>query len=87
MPSSPGVRSPTTRKGIVVGFIQKVVTIAGARWESDTGARLDRLSSRIGDEDELTLQDVNELVLFRVGVPRRRLAARLDTYEVDAEVF
>jgi hypothetical protein len=50
-------------------------------------ARSDRLASRIGDEDEFTLDDVNEFILFRVGVSRRRLAAGLDTYEVDAVVF
>jgi len=73
--------------GIVVGRIQKVVTIASARRECDAGARSDRLASRIGDEDEFTLDDVNEFILFRVGVPGRRLAAWLDTHEVDAEVF
>ena len=61
--------------GIVVGRIQEVVTIASARRECDAGARPDRLASRIGDEDEFTLDDVNEFILFRVGVPGRRLAA------------
>src|SRR5215469_2938243 len=72
---------------IVIGRIQEVMTIAGACRECDAGARPDRLASRIGDEDEFTLDDVNELILFRVGVPSRRLAARLDTYEVDAVVL
>jgi hypothetical protein len=73
--------------GIVVGRIYEVVTIASARRECDAGAGPDRLASRIGDEDEFTLDGVNEFILFRVGVPSRRLAARLDTYEVDAVVF
>jgi hypothetical protein len=64
-----------------------VVTIASARRECDAGARPDRLASRIGHEDEFTLDDVNEFILFHVGAPRRRLAAWLDTYEVDAVVF
>src|SRR5215510_10621234 len=73
--------------GIVVGRIQKVVTIASARRECNAGARPDCLASRIGDEDEFTLDDVNEFILFRVGVPGRRLATWLDTYEVDAVAF
>ena len=72
---------------IVFGRIQEVMTIASACRECDAGAWPDRLASRIGDEDEFTLDDVNEFILFRVGVPSRRLAARLDTYEVDAVVF
>jgi hypothetical protein len=72
---------------IIVGRIQEVMTIASACRECDAGAWPDRLASRIGDEDEFTLDDVNELILFRVGVPSRRLAARLDTYEVDAVVL
>ena len=72
---------------IIVGRIQEMMTIASACWECDAGAWPDRLASHIGDEDEFTLDDVNELILFRVGVPSRRLAARLDTYEVDAVVF
>ena len=63
------------------------MTIASACRECDAGAWPDRLASRIGDEDEFTLDDVNELILLRVGVPSRRLAARLDTYEVDAVVL
>ena len=72
---------------IIVGRIQEVMTIASACRECDAGAWPDRLASRIGDEDEFTLDDVDEFILFRVGVPSRRLAARLDTYEVDAVVF
>src|SRR5215475_13305927 len=72
---------------IIVGRIQEVMTIASACRECDAGAWPDRLASRIGDEDEFTLDDVNELILFRVGVPSRRLAARLNTYEVDAVVL
>src|SRR5215468_10547903 len=72
---------------IVIGRIQEVMTIASACRECDAGARPDRLTSSIGDEDEFTLDDVNELILFRVRVPSRRLAARLDTYEVDAVVL
>jgi len=72
---------------IFFGRIQEVMTIASACRECDAGARPDRLASRIGDEDEFTLDDVNELILFRVGVPSRGSAARLDTYEVDAVVF
>ena len=72
---------------IVAGRIQKVVTIASIGRECDAGARPDGLASRIGDEDEFTLDDVNEFILFRVGVPGGRLAAWLDTYEIDAVVF
>ena len=72
---------------IVFGRIQEVMTIASACRECDARAWPDRLASRIGDEDEFTLDDVNELILFRVGVPSRRLAARLDTDEVDAVVL
>src|SRR5438270_5009398 len=72
---------------IIVGRIQEVMTIASACRECDASAWSDRLASRIGDEDEFTLDDVNELILFRVGVPSRRLAARLETYEVDAVVL
>jgi hypothetical protein len=61
---------------IIVGRIQEVMTIASACRECDAGAWSDRLVCRIGDEDEFTLDDVNELILFRVGVPSRRLAAR-----------
>jgi hypothetical protein len=67
---------------IIVGRVQEVMTIACAGGECDAGAWPDRFTSRIGDEDEFTLDDVNKLILFRVGVPSRRLAARLDTYEV-----
>ena len=63
------------------------MTIASACRECDAGAWPDRLASRVGEEDEFTLDDVNELILFRVGVPGRRLAARLDTYDVDPLVF
>ena len=63
------------------------MTIASACRECDASAWPDRLASRIGDEDEFTLDDVNEFILFRVGVPSGRLAARLDTYKVDAVVF
>ena len=45
------------------------MTIASACRECDAGAWPDRLASRIGDENEFTLDDVNELILFRVGVP------------------
>ena len=55
------------------------MAIAGACRECDAGAWPDRLASRIGDEDEFTLDDVNEFILFRVGVASRRLATRLDT--------
>src|ERR1051325_4428710 len=72
---------------IIVGLIQEVMTIASACRECDAGAWPDRLPSRIGDKDEFTFDDVNEFVLFRVGVPSRRLAARLDTNEVDAVVL
>ena len=72
---------------IIVGLIQEVMTIASACRECDAGAWPDRLASGIGDEDEFTLDDVNELILFRVGVPSRRLSARLNTYEVDAVVL
>ena len=63
------------------------MAIASACRECDAGAWPDRFVSRIGDEDEFTLDDVHELILFRVGVPSRRLAARLDTYKVDAVVL
>src|SRR5688572_21030724 len=49
-------RSPVShdQKGrIVVGFIQKVVTITSASRECDTRAGPHRLASRIGDEHEL----------------------------------
>ena len=72
---------------IIVGRIQEVMTIASACRECDAGAWPDRLASRIGDEDEFTLDDLNKFILFRVGVPSRRLAARFDTYEVDAVVL
>jgi hypothetical protein len=72
---------------IIVGRIQEVMTVASACRECDAGALPDHLASRIGDEDEFTLDDVNEFILFRVGVPSRRLAARLNAYEVDAVVF
>jgi len=72
---------------IIVGRIQEVMTIASACRECDARAWPDRLAPRIGDEDEFTVDDVNELILFRVGVPSRRLAARLDTHEVDAVVL
>src|SRR4051812_46760118 len=72
---------------IIVGRIQEVMTIASACRECDASAGPDRLVSCIGDEDEFALDDVNELILFGVGVPSRRLAARLDTYEIDAVVL
>jgi hypothetical protein len=55
-----------------------VVTVPGARRECDAGARPDRLAPHIGDEDEFTFDDVNEFILFGVGVPGRRLAAWLE---------
>ena len=64
-----------------------MVTVSCARRECDASARPDSLAPRIGDEDEFAFDDVNELILFRVGVPGRRLAARLDEYEVHAIVF
>src|SRR5262245_52277895 len=62
---------------IIVGCIQEMMAIASACRECNESAWPDRLASRIGDEDEFTLDDVNELILLRVGVPSRRLAARL----------
>ena len=88
MTSSPDVRSPTTRKAaIFVGHIQEVVTVSSTRRECDATAGPDSLAPRIGDEDEFAFDDVNEFILSCVGVPGRRLAAGLDTYEVDAIVF
>jgi hypothetical protein len=72
---------------IIVGRIQEVMTIPSASRERDAGAWPDGIASRIGDEDEFTLDDVNELILLRMGVPSRRLAARLDTYKVDTVVL
>src|SRR3954470_23636644 len=73
--------------GIVVGHIQEVVTVSSTRRECDASARRDCLAPRIGDEDEFAFNDVNEFILFRVGVPGRRLAAGLDTYKVHDIVF
>jgi hypothetical protein len=56
-------------------------------WECDAGARPDSLAPCIGDEDEFAFDDVNEFILSCVSVPGRRLAARLDRYEVHAVVF
>ena len=75
------------KSGIFVGHIQEVVTVSSARRECDAGARPDSLAPRIGDEDEFAFDDVNEFILFCVGVPGRRLAARLDASEVHAVVL
>lgn len=75
------------KRGIFVSHIEEVVTISRSRRECDAIARPDSLAPRIGDEDEFAFDDVNEFILSCVGVPGRRLAARLDTHEVHAVVF
>src|SRR5215471_15769572 len=72
------------KSSIFVGHIQEVVAVPCARRECDAGTRPDRLATRIGHKDKFAFNDVNELILFRMGVPGRRLAAWLDTYEIDA---
>ena len=49
---------------ILVGRIHEVMTIASACRECDAGAWPDRLASRIGDEDELALDDVTDSSCF-----------------------
>ena len=63
------------------------MTVSSAGRECDASARPDSLAPRVRDEDEFTVEDVNEFILSGVGVPGRRLAARLDTHEVHGEVF
>lgn len=74
------------KRGIFVGHIQKMVTVSSTRGKCDANAGPDSLAPGIGDEDEFAFDDVNEFILSCVGVPGRRLAARLDTYEVHAVI-
>ena len=62
--------------GVTVGQIHEVVSVARAGRESDTRPRSDRLSAGIRDEHKLTLDDIDKLVLLRVRMSGRRLAAR-----------
>ena len=75
------------KRSILVGDIQEVVPVSSTCRECDTSARPDILAPSIGDEDEFTFDDEDEFILARVGVPGRRLAAGLNTYEVHSEVF
>ena len=63
------------------------MAVARTRWKADAGARTNRLATRIRDQHQLPFDNVDELVLFGMRMPRRRLSAGHDAHEVDAVVF
>src|SRR6185503_1604174 len=65
--------------------VDEMVRVAAAALEAGAHAGLELGLARIGDERRPAFQDVDELVLLRVRVAQRRLAARREPRQVDAE--
>jgi hypothetical protein len=86
--SSPAVRSPITRKmaSFCVRF-QEMMAVARSSWKADAGARPNGFATRVGHKHELPLYHVNELVLLRMRVSRRRLTIGQNPNKVDAVIL
>src|SRR5207249_9740532 len=69
-----------------VGAVHEVMAVGDARRETRGHPRAERLLARVGDQRDLPVEDVDELVLARVPVPLRRPGARAEAPQVDAEV-
>src|SRR2546427_884590 len=63
------------------------MSVGLARRKSGRHAAPELLSPSIGDERDLALEHVDELILLGVPVPHRGLSARVKARDVDAEVF
>jgi hypothetical protein len=63
-----------------------MMTVAGPGGEPDTISGPDGFATRVRHEHDLALDHVDELILLRMRVPGRRLAAGQNSYEVDAVV-
>src|SRR5437867_13344830 len=63
------------------------MSVGLARRKSGRHAAPEPLSPGIGDERDLALEHVDELILLGVPVPHRGLSARVKARDVDAEVF
>ena len=63
------------------------MAVAGACRKTDARADPDGLATRVGHEHELALEHVDELILLRMRVTGRRLAAGQNPNEIDAVVL
>jgi hypothetical protein len=61
-----------------------MMAIARSSWKADAGARPNGFATRVGHKHKLALNHVNELVLLRMRVSRRRLIIRQNPNKVDA---
>src|SRR5215813_7070057 len=75
------------KNGIPLREIQEMMTVPGPSREPDTHAGPDGFPTRVRHEHELALYHVDELILLRMRVTGRRLAAGQDPNEVDAVVL
>src|SRR5690349_9519394 len=73
--------------GILLRQIQEMMAIARASRKADAGARPNGFATRVGHQHELALNHVNELVLLRMRVSRRRLTIGQNTNKVDAVIL
>jgi hypothetical protein len=73
--------------GILLREIQEMVAIARSSWKADAAARPNGFATRVGHKHELALNHVNELVLLRMRVSRRRLTIGQNPNKVDALIL
>src|SRR5579872_3853269 len=71
---------------IPLGSILQLMAVGCAGLEPGAVARAQRLFARIGHQDDLTLNDVDELVLGGVPVPLARPASRGQGREIHPEL-
>src|SRR5215475_8922840 len=64
-----------------------MMAIARSSWKADADARPNGFATRVGHKHQLALNHVNELVLLRMRVPRRRLTIGQNPNKVDAVIF
>src|SRR6187399_2167565 len=64
--------------------VEQLMAVADARAEAGADAGGEPLRSLLGQEQRCALEDVDELVLFGVGVPEGRHAAWCDARQIDA---
>jgi hypothetical protein len=60
--------------GIFVREIQEMMSVPGTCWKANAGAGPDTFSTRVRHEHEFALEHVNEFILLRMRVTRRRLS-------------
>ena len=66
--------------------VDKPMRVPGPRRKAGALAGVQHLHSSVGLELDLALENVDELILARVRVAGRGLAARSDTGEIDAKI-